>query len=194
MRNCSDRSSESGFTLAGLIVIMTVIAIFVAYTVPQQWSKIMERERDKQTIFAMKQVARAIYEFRRKNNALPVSLKQIEDAKQPRFFRGEKLPVDPVTGEADWMILPPGSTQQQGVQQSGISGNRQNDPNLQQGAQARGIPAKDWVGGPFIGIRPNRSGKAFLTLNGQENYEQWSYTVEDLTNEINARAAALLVK
>jgi len=32
------RASDSGFTLAGVIVIMTIISVFVAYTVPKQWS------------------------------------------------------------------------------------------------------------------------------------------------------------
>ena len=50
---------SEGFTLAALIVILTIIAIIIAYTVPEQWSMIMKRERDRQTIFLMKQYARA---------------------------------------------------------------------------------------------------------------------------------------
>ena len=56
---------ERGFTLAGLIVILTIIMIFLAYTVPRQWSAIMQRERERQTIFVMKQYARCIYEFQK---------------------------------------------------------------------------------------------------------------------------------
>ena len=70
------RTSERGFTMAGLIVILTIIAIFIAYTVPQQWSKVMARERDRQTIFVMKQYAQAIRAYQLKNNAVPTSLDQ----------------------------------------------------------------------------------------------------------------------
>ena len=58
----SSTESERGFTLAGLIVILTIIAVFLAYTVPTQWSKILQRDRERQTIFVMRQYARAIHE------------------------------------------------------------------------------------------------------------------------------------
>src|SRR5512142_2188414 len=72
-RSRRHRRSESGFTLAGLIVVMTIIIIFIAYTVPDQWSKIMQREREKQTIFVMKQYARAIAAYSKSHGA-PTSL------------------------------------------------------------------------------------------------------------------------
>jgi type II secretory pathway pseudopilin PulG len=193
-RTRNTRESERGFTLAGLLVILTIIIVFIAYTVPEQWSMVMGRERDRQTIYAIKQVARALYEFQLKNNGvLPTNLDQIQKARQPRFFRGKGLPVDPVTGEADWLVLPPGAANRTTAPGLVIGGNTQNDPGFQAGA--RGIPIKDWAGGSaFIGIRPNRTGKSFLALNGQETYEQWTYTWEDVRNEIQARQAALLVK
>src|SRR4051794_32373547 len=104
----SDRSAERGFTLAGLIVIMTVLMVFVAYTVPRQWSKVMARERDRQAIFVMKQYARSILEFQKKHAGLPTSLDQLKDARKPRFVRGPKGEwIDPLTGEADWILIPP---------------------------------------------------------------------------------------
>src|SRR5687768_18556390 len=78
------RSSEAGFTLAGLIVLMTIMLVFLAYTVPPQWSKIMQRERDMQTIFVMKQYARAIENFRAKNGSYPVSLDQLRRSEERR--------------------------------------------------------------------------------------------------------------
>src|ERR1700704_4565553 len=67
------RASEDGFTLAGVLVILTVIMVFVAYTVPRQWSEVMNRERDKQTIFVMRQYARAIREWTKRHGGSPVS-------------------------------------------------------------------------------------------------------------------------
>lgn len=203
------RPSEQGFTLAAVLVLLTIIAVTIAYTVPQQWSKIMERDRDRQTIFAMKQVARAIYEFRRKNNAFPTSLEQLEKARSPRYLRGvDGFPVDPATGKNDWLVIPagqqqPGATVGAGGQSAGPSigfVNTGTQPANQQGTGETstapagttipGVPAKDYVG-PIGGIRPSRTGKSFLSLNGRDVYEEWTYTVTDLEQELQQRQAAL---
>ena len=189
------RASERGFTLAAVIVLLTIMAVTIAFTVPPQWSKIMERERDRQTVYVMKQTARAIYEFRRKNNAFPTSLEQLQKARQPRFIRGtEEFPVDPGTGKNDWLILPAGQQQQQAAATGGIGvmgptpapGTSTAPP----GTAIQGVPAKDFVG-PIGGIRPSRTGKSFLALNGKETYEEWTYTVSDLEIELQQRQASL---
>jgi type II secretory pathway pseudopilin PulG len=101
------RSAQAGFTLAGVIVLVTIVMIFAAYTIPRMWSTIVKREREKQTIFAMQQYAKAISDFRIKNNTYPTSPQQLKDAKQPRMIRGLKgeLP-DALTGEVDWLVIP----------------------------------------------------------------------------------------
>src|SRR5215213_11101501 len=71
-------TGQSGFTLAALIVMLTIISIVIAYTVPTQWSLVMRRERERQTIFLMKQFARGIDNWERKHQGLPV----------PRSMRG----------------------------------------------------------------------------------------------------------
>src|SRR5262245_15466464 len=96
------RNSERGFTLAGLIVILTLMMIVVAYTVPRAWSTIVQRDRELQTIYIMKQYAKAIDAFEMKNHALPVNIAQLRDARQPRFLRGNGKDdtIDPLTGQA----------------------------------------------------------------------------------------------
>src|ERR1700682_3016361 len=97
-----------GFTLAGVLVLVTIVMIFVAYTVPKQWSAVMQRGRDLQTIYVLGQSARGCVEFQRKHNVWPSSVDQVKDARLPRFIRagpkGEL--VDPLTGEVDWLIVP----------------------------------------------------------------------------------------
>src|SRR5437588_12031347 len=101
------KSTESGFTLAGVIVIMTIMMIVVAYTVPRMWSTVMKRERERQTIYVMQQYAKAIAEFQDKNKAYPTSPQQLKDARQPRMIRGVKGELaDPLTGEVDWLVIP----------------------------------------------------------------------------------------
>jgi hypothetical protein len=55
----------------------------------------------------MQQYAKAIAEFRAKNNTYPTSPQQLKDARQPRMIRGVKGEyTDPLTGEVDWLVIP----------------------------------------------------------------------------------------
>lgn len=206
---------ESGFTLAGVIVIMTIMMIVVAYTVPRMWSTVMKREREKETLYAMQQYAKAIVEFREKNKSLPTSIQQLKDARQPRMIRGVKGEfTDPLTGEVDWLVIPqaasgslpahplPNTNGPPGVAppppppppsapstaSGGTSGNGSENPNAAAGLP--GIPIKDYAGGPFIGVRPAAHGKSLMTLFGADTYETWLYTTLDYDQEKAARIQA----
>jgi type II secretory pathway pseudopilin PulG len=184
------RKGERGFTLAGVIVILTIMMIFAAYTVPRQWSVILQRDRDKQTIFIMRQYATAISAFQDKNKTWPVSMDQLKDARTPRFLRGPKDGyIDPLTGQVDWLIIPASAV--------GATGQPLPTPGNQPGSQtqtapaapttAPGVPMKDYAGGPFIGVRPNKSGKSFAEFRNQENYETWMYTAFDYRTDRDLR-------
>ena len=189
--------AERGFTLAGLLVIMTVMMIVVAYTVPRMWSTVVQRDREQQTIFIMEQYARAIHEFSRKNgNALPASMDQIKEAKQPRYLRAKNGEyIDPLTGEVDWLVIPASAQGATGTTVPGTAGggptvvSGSNNPNTT-APTVPGIPIKDYAGGPFIGVRPPKTGKAFIAFRGNENYEQWSYTVNDYRQDLAVRLNA----
>lgn len=205
-RTVSSRKAQEGFTLAALIVILTIISIIVAYTVPSQWSLIMRREREKQTIFLMKQFARAIGEWERKHQGLPTTLQQLQDARQPRLIRGGgKWPL-PLTGKEDgWILVPPnaieavagGGAVPPGGVGLGNNNGRAGQPNP---TGAPGVPGKlnpaaspkDYVG-PFVAVRPNATGPSLLSLNGAEDYSQWVYTLQDLKNERMLQQMALSV-
>jgi len=164
--------NQRGFTLTALLVILTVLAVFVAYSVPPMWSDILKRERDIQTIWTMKQYARAIAEFQRKRGVLPTTLDQLKEQKEPRVIRA--LWSDPLTGELDWVLIAPGAAGTP-VTNPGSAGNP-NQPPVPPGASGA---SKDYVG-PFIGVRPPISGKSYVSLNGIDRYENWSYTIVDL--------------
>jgi type II secretory pathway pseudopilin PulG len=173
-----------------MIVIMTIMMIFVAYTVPRQWSAIRQRDRERQTIFIMQQYAKAIDAFEKKNHALPVNITQLKDARQPRYIRGPKAEwIDPLTGEVDWLIIPqaagaaPPPAPPTGTPPTGTP------PAT---AIPSAIPMKDYAGGAFIGVRPNKTGDSLIELNGMQKYEQWSYTVIDYRNDRTARLTAAL--
>jgi type II secretory pathway pseudopilin PulG len=183
------RRGERGFTLAALIVILTIMMIFVAYTVPRQWSTVMQRERERQAIWAMRQYARAIYNFSRAHgNVYPVSMQQLIEARQPRFIRGGKDGIpDPFTGEMDWLLIPATAQNQNQIRNIPSGGG---PGPAQPPTTVPALPMKDYAGGPFIGVRPPKTGKSLLTLNGADSYEQWTFTAVELKQEIDARAAA----
>lgn len=196
------REREEGFTLAALIVLMTILSLVIAYTVPTQWSMVMKRERDRQTIFVMKQFARGILRWQTKhNNTAPVSLQQMQDARKPLMLRNGGKWLCPLTGkEDDWILVPPTAVapgaQVQGQRGSPINPATNPQPPQQQGQGRepsklnKALSPKDYVG-PFVGVRPNASGKSFIALNGAEDYSEWVYTVDDLRWEISMRQAAL---
>lgn len=186
--------SERGFTLAGLIVLLTVVMIFVAYTVPRQWSAIMQRERERETVFAMKQYARAIREFAKNHGGTrPVSMDQLKEAKLPRYVRGPKGEIlDPLTGKFDWILIPPGAVTTNpvpGATPGGTaSGNGTPTPSSSPTTFNSAASPRDYVG-DFVGVRPPVTGPSLLKFNGADRYDQWYYTVNDLDLEIRLRTA-----
>jgi type II secretory pathway pseudopilin PulG len=205
----SRATAQAGFTLAGVIVLMSIMMIFVAYTVPRQWSTVMKRERERQTIFAMQQYAKAITEFRTKHNTYPTSPQQLKDARQPRMIRGVKGEfIDPLTGEVDWLVIPqsaagalPPRNPTGGNNPPGVNpppppppptatGTSTSGTNPQAPPGLPGIPIKDYAGGPFIGVRPAAHGKSLVSFLGAETYETWVYTSLDYEQEKQLRIVA----
>ena len=200
-------TGQEGYTLAALLVLLTIMSLIIAYTVPPQWSMIMRREREKQTIFLMKQFARGIQNWQRKHQSLPVSLEQLQKAREPRMLRGnpEKL-VCPLTGrEDDWIMVPPNAIEAQpggaGIpQQGGVGIGRGPQQQQQQQPQQGGIGTpsklnpdaspKDYVG-PFVAVRPNAKGPSIIAFKGAEDYSQWVYTLQDLQTDIQMQQVAL---
>jgi type II secretory pathway pseudopilin PulG len=190
------RRGERGFTLAALIVILAIMMIFIAYSVPKQWSTILQRERDYQTIFIMRQYARAILLFQQQHGgAMPTSVQQLRDARNPRVLRWKDDPIDPLTGQTDWLVIPAasvpvnrGTTPPPGPPPTQTGGKDANGnpttPTIQ------GFPMKDYAGGPFVAIKSPKTGKSYVVLNGADQYEQWLFTSNDLQNEIQLRQQA----
>jgi type II secretory pathway pseudopilin PulG len=210
-RTRAGKSRESGFTLAGVIVIMTIMMIVVAYTVPRMWSTVLKRERERQTIYVMQQYAKAIVEFQKKNSAYPTSPQQLKDARMPRMIRGVKGEyTDPLTGEVDWLVIPqaalnslpphtaggnappgappPPPPPAPSTDTSNAGSNNGTNPNAPPGLP--GIPIKDYAGGPFVGVRPAAHGKSLMTLFGADTYESWVYTSVDYIRERDLRLQA----
>ena len=181
---------------------MTLMMIVITYTVPQQWSAVMARERDAQTIFVMKQYARSIRAFQIKNGAPPTSLAQLKEARLPRMMRGAGEWIDPLTGKVDWIPVPASAMQPQ-QNQIGPDGRPVpvTPPPATSGSQPQPLGGSQptpgqpgGMAGPIVGVKPAKTGKSFLTLNNSDSYENWQYTIQDLEMEIQGRRQALMVK
>ena len=46
--------------------------------------------------------------------------------------------------------------------------------------------------GQFVGVRPNKTGKSLIALNGIEEYGEWVFTYQDMLNEVTMRNQALI--
>jgi type II secretory pathway pseudopilin PulG len=176
------RSSESGFTLAGLLIILTVMGVVLAFSVPRMWSDILKRERELQTIWVMKQYARAINEFQQKRGSPPVNLEQLKEQTTPRVLR--QLYPNPLSGKMDWILVPAGT---QTPAQAMVVVNP-NQPNQPRPVVPQAPPQNTGLTGPqgnvpFIGVRPPTTGDSYITLYGAEQYENWMYTVNELEME-----------
>lgn len=91
-----------GFTLIELLIVMTIIGILAAISVPSYQRSVI---RSRETVLAedLFQLRHAIDAYYADNACYPESL---EDLVNKRYLRG--IPVDPFTRSAEsWEIVPP---------------------------------------------------------------------------------------
>lgn len=91
--------SAAGFTLIELMIVMAIIAVLVSVAVPMyQKSVIRARETVlRQNLFTLRTV---IDEYTYDKSKAPQSL---EDLVREGYLR--QIPIDPMTGQADWEII-----------------------------------------------------------------------------------------
>lgn len=91
--------SAAGFTLIELMIVMAIIAVLVSVAVPMyQKSVIRARETVlRQNLFTLRTV---IDEYTYDKGKAPQTL---EDLVREGYLR--QVPIDPMTGQADWEII-----------------------------------------------------------------------------------------
>ena len=169
------RERQPGFTLAGLIVILTIIMIFVAYTVPRQWSRHHAAR------------SRAADDLRHEAvRALDLRVPEDEGGSRSSSIRSRKRAcratsaasraeyIDPLTGKVDWMLVPAGA-----VTRTADPADRQTTANFNGRRLAEGLRR------PFVGVRPPVTGKSMHQPQRRRQYENGSTPIDDLKAEIN---------
>ena len=97
-RNRWTRAVQTGFTLLELMIVISVIIILAAITLPQYQKTIMHTREAvlRDDLFKMRSL---IDQFAADKGRLPQSLDEIVSEGYMR-----ELPVDPFTGQKDWAI------------------------------------------------------------------------------------------
>jgi general secretion pathway protein G len=93
------RRGEEGFTLIELITVVILIGILVSVALPNYRAAILQAKEStlRQDLFLFRDVIDQYYADKGK---YPASL---EDLTKDGYLR--KIPVDPVTGAADWEVV-----------------------------------------------------------------------------------------
>ena len=170
------REAESGFTLAAVLVIMAIMAIFLTVAV-QTVTFQQRREKEEELIFRGNQIVEAIRLFRARNGRFPMTLKELATAK-PRVLR--KVWTDPITGKVDW---DPVFLGQEGINLGGGA------PPVPTPTPTPGIGGATGGGekvGPIVGVCSPSCADSIKVLDGRTRYCDWKF-VFDPTRQGGAR-------
>jgi len=95
-KNRQNRRASDGFTLLELIAVMTIMVVLLALGVVRYEQSIV-RAREAALTTDLDELNHAVQEYTRDKNEAPNSV----DDLVPQYLG--KLPIDPMTGAADWV-------------------------------------------------------------------------------------------
>ncbi len=156
------RGCEEGFTLAAVLVIMAIMAIFLTVAV-ETVSFQQQREKEEELIFRGNQIVEAIRLFRARNGRFPLTLKELVTAK-PRVLR--KTWTDPMTRAADWepvFLGEEGTTVGPGIA-----------PPVPTPPPGVGSPGREKTG-PIVGVHSRSCADSIKVLDGRTRYCDWKF-------------------
>ncbi len=158
------RQTDAGFSMAGLLVGITLMLILMTVAVPS-WQYVMKDAREEELIFRGCQIAEAIERFQRKNgNAVPPSLEVLVKG---RFLR--QAYTDPMTPQGKWRFIrvgePLGPTP--GVKPGPPAPSPSPSPGVSGGPGT--------TLGPIVGVASTSPDKSLRMFNGRTKYSDWLF-------------------
>jgi len=200
------RNPQSGYTLVGLLAVMTLLALFAAAAAPSVKQQ-MQREWEKEAIFRGEEVANAIRAYVVYKNgqgargiaALPTSMDQLLEGiprgtQKVQILRPEAA-VDPLSTSGEWRLIGPTS---QGFVQflQAVSVYAGGVPPAPRGPMAQiplptlvnmldtgssdtapgGEDTSDNTTGPFLGVASRSRRDSVILYYGIDRHDQWIFT------------------
>lgn len=187
-------SPQAGYNLVMLMVLLTVLNIMIAASLPA-WSARIRRDKEEELVFRGLQYAEAIRLFNQRFQRPPIRLEELIEV-EPRSIR--RLWKDPMTENGKWALIPLQETSGPIVPPNGLnpppkdpegedSGDGDSEePGDEPEDQDGGFgPKKDEVQvGPFKGVRSRSRKTSFLVFNGKDRYDEWHFTLELFTGAV----------
>lgn len=173
--------NQAGFTLAGALVILAILAIFMALSVPI-WERIKQRDNEAELIFRGKEYSEAIGRYHAKFGAYPPDMDTLVKLKMIR-----KLYKDPMTESGKWKLLTPESlvatgqaglvnqTQTQIVTGGGEVEEDTDDDEEQMDKDESDEEPEVEVRGPIVGVSSRSKKTSIKVYDGQTHYNQWKF-------------------
>lgn len=172
----SAREPQRGFTLAALIIVIAVMAIFLTVAV-ESVSFQKRRENEEELIFRGNQFVEAVRLFRARNGRFPLSMDELYKA-NPRVLRQKWL--DPITRELDWNPVFMGAD------------GKKVDPNMtpgvgptptqpdRRGAVRTPAPGQPGTpqGGPIVGVVSPSCDESIRAYEGRTRYCEWKFVFD----------------
>ncbi len=174
----ADSSSEAGYNLVVLAVLITVMSIAVAAALPY-WSSWARGQKEEELIFRGLQYAEAIRLFRVRQGRLPTALEELVEV-EPRSIR--QLWPNPMDEEGRWGLLMQGTPSN-----TGQGSRRAGSTSPANAGGAGGVtavpPPNEEEGegttvGPILGVFSDTPGPSMRVWGGQKDYANWYFTAE----------------
>jgi len=185
--------NERGFTLAGALTIIAILAIFWVLTLPL-WQRVKQRDNEEELIFRGTEYTEAIARYHQKFGTYPPDPETLLKLKYIR-----KLYLDPMTKSGKWKVLHPDALLQTGAAgEINKPGGKKNKKGLNQGddeddeeededEESNKLPGltdededKDEEKevesiGPVVGVVSRSKKSSIKIYNGQEKYNSWKF-------------------
>lgn len=180
------RVSERGYSMAALMVAVTVLSVLTAAALPV-WSQRMQRENEEELIFRGWQYAEAIRVFQQRHGRLPTRLEELIEI-EPRSIR--KLWKDPMTEDGEWELIHAGAGQRGQRGQRPSDGRGQSDREREEEAEEPeerrdrdgrrpGTEGREGQRvGPIQGVRSRSEEESLMIFEGEDTYDAWEFMVE----------------
>ncbi len=173
---------QKGFTLAALVVMMAVMAIFLTVAVETVTFQ-QRREKEEELIFRGNQVVEGVRLYRARFGRFPVKLEELAKA-NPRVLR--KVWADPMTGKPDWLPVFLGEDGTNVV------------PSATPGATPVPTPMPTPRGtsgenarGPIIGVKSRVCQSSIKLYLGHTNYCDWKFFYDPSKLQLPAGSSAV---